>query len=653
MLKKATVSLLSFLIISSFVFAGEKKEYSKAEYEQKMANIKKNYQVDKRGLNDQHIQTIKSILLKSSFTEKDLKNIEEITKACINFNLPEALSWSYYGSAKIYKELNQPVVAIQYLKLAQKNRKNPTNKILLLYAELFAITGEHERSNKNLSVYQSNQNSANSFNEELLYIDNHIALKNYQKSTDKLIDLLNGNPSNQKLTTIYNKLAICYISTEQVEKGIKYYQKAIQLTENQTENLKIENQAEVKKSVSKALKKKGRFKEDVSILNKSISSFSSQGTRLFNSQEFLRLAESYFELDKLDQASNSINQFIANPNYDLIDKSEIEIIRKISRSMDNLDQALIFIDFYTALEDTIVARRSALNNLKNGTQGLQNLLQLEMLRKEKELSQNAINHLVEEDSLKEEVLTYSRWAIALLLGLIVIGVLGSKYILKVSKQRRVANQQLALRSLRSQMNPHFIFNALNSVNSFISENDQRSANKFLSNFSRLMRLVMENSEHNFIPLQKELEILKIYLQLEHFRFKDQFDYNVKIEEEVDEEEFEIPPMLIQPYIENAIWHGLRYKPSSGLLNLRLSAKKDNLIVTISDNGIGRKKSAELKTDNQKKNKSTALKNIHQRIEIFNDLHQLKIEVIIKDLNEDGTGTYVELTIPQMRKNYEN
>lgn len=653
MLKKATVTLLSFLIISSFVFAGEKKEYSKAEYEQKMTNIKKNYQVDKRSLNDQHIQTIKSILLKSSFTEKDLKNIEEITKACINFNLPEALSWSYYGSAKIYKELNQPVVAIQYLKLAQKNRKNPTNKILLLYAELFAITGEHERSNKNLSVYQSHQKSANSFNEELLYIDNHIALKNYQKATDKLIDLLKGNPSNQKLTTIYNKLAICYISTEQVEKGIKYYQKAIQLTENQNENLKIENQAEVKKSVSKALKKKGRFKEDVSILNKSISSFSSQDTRLFNSQEFLRLAESYFELNKLDQASNSINQFIANPNYDLIDKSEIEIIRKISRSMDNLDQALIFIDFYTALEDTIVARRSALNNLKNGTQGLQNLLQLEMLRKEKELSQNAINHLVEEDSLKEEVLTYSRWAIALLLGLIVIGVLGSKYILKVSKQRRVANQQLALRSLRSQMNPHFIFNALNSVNSFISENDQRSANKFLSNFSRLMRLVMENSEHNFIPLQKELEILKIYLQLEHFRFKDQFDYNVKIDEEVDEEEFEIPPMLIQPYIENAIWHGLRYKPSSGLLNLRLSAKKNNLIVTISDNGIGRKKSAELKTDNQKKNKSTALKNIHQRIEIFNDLHQLKIEVIIKDLNEDGTGTYVELTIPQMRKNYEN
>lgn len=651
MLKKATISLLSFLIISSFVFAGERKEYSKTEYEQKMANIKKNYQVNKIGLNGQHIQTIKSILLKSSFTEKDLKNIEEITKACINFNLPEALSWSYYGSAKIYKELNQPVVAIQYLKLAQKNRKNPTNKILLLYAELFAITGEYERSNKNLLAYQSNQKSANSFKEELLYIDNHIALKNYQKSTDKLISILNKNPNNQKLTTIYNKLAICYISSEQVEKGIKYYQKAIQLTEN--ENLKIENQAEVKKSVSKALKKKGRFKEDVYILNKSISSFSSQGTRLFNSQEFLRLAESYFELGKLDQASNSINQFIANPNYDLIDKSEIEIIRKISRSMDDLDQALIFIDFYTALEDTITARRSTLNNLKNGTQGLQNLLQLEMLRKEKELSQNAINHLVEEDSLKEEVLTYSRWAIGLLLGLIVIGVLGSKYILKVSKQRRVANQQLALRSLRSQMNPHFIFNALNSVNSFISENDQRSANKFLSNFSRLMRLVMENSEHNFIPLQKELEILKIYLQLEHFRFKDQFEYNVTIKEEVDEEEFEIPPMLIQPYIENAIWHGLRYKPSSGLLNLQLSAKEDNLIVTISDNGIGRKKSAELKTDNQKKNKSTALKNIHQRIEIFNDLHQLKIEVIIKDLNADGTGTHVELTIPQMRKNYEN
>src|SRR5690606_21508151 len=119
---------------------------------------------------------------------------------------------------------------------------------------------------------------------------------------------------------------------------------------------------------------------------------------------------------------------------------------------------------------------------------------------------------------------------------------GAAYLMyKYIKEQKLANNLLALKSLRSQMNPHFIFNALNSVNSFIASNDERTANKYLSDFSQLMRAVLENSEEDFIPLKKELELLELYTKLEHFRFKDKFDYNITVDDAINLDEFQIPP----------------------------------------------------------------------------------------------------------------
>ena len=204
---------------------------------------------------------------------------------------------------------------------------------------------------------------------------------------------------------------------------------------------------------------------------------------------------------------------------------------------------------------------------------------------------------------------------------------------------------LALKSLRSQMNPHFIFNALNSVNHFISREDERTANKFLSEFSQLMRLVLENSQEDFIPLNKEQEILALYLKLEHYRFRDKFEYEIKIDEAISTETVEVPPMLIQPYIENAVWHGLRYKETKGTLLLHISSENGFLVVEITDDGIGRKKSAELKTDNQRKHNSTGLKNIQERLQIINKVYKTNYRVTIDDLaNERGTRVRIYLPI---------
>ena len=195
------------------------------------------------------------------------------------------------------------------------------------------------------------------------------------------------------------------------------------------------------------------------------------------------------------------------------------------------------------------------------------------------------------------------------------------------------------------MNPHFIFNALNSVNSFIASNDERAANKYLSEFSQLMRSVLENSEEDFIPLSKEIELLELYVKLEHFRFKDKFDYEVTVDESINVDDFVIPPMLLQPYVENAVWHGLRYKEDKGMLKIHFQQKdKETVSITIEDDGIGRKKSKELKTENQKKQKSKGMGNIQKRISILNEMYKDKVDVIVEDAFENEAGTLVRLTL---------
>ena len=227
-----------------------------------------------------------------------------------------------------------------------------------------------------------------------------------------------------------------------------------------------------------------------------------------------------------------------------------------------------------------------------------------------------------------------------LLFIILIVIVTSYFIYKNAQASKVANQLLALKSLRSQMNPHFIFNALNSVNHFISEKDERTANRFLAEFSQLMRLVLENSQEDFIPLYTEKEILSLYLKLEHYRFRDKFEYEIQFDPDINADTMEVPPMLIQPYIENAVWHGLRYKDSKGKLLLRFHKESEDLVVEITDNGIGRKKSAALKTENHKKHNSTGLKNIQHRLALINKVYHANYRVALQDLDQEMAQVFV-------------
>lgn len=207
--------------------------------------------------------------------------------------------------------------------------------------------------------------------------------------------------------------------------------------------------------------------------------------------------------------------------------------------------------------------------------------------------------------------------------------------------------QLEMHALRAQMNPHFLFNSLNSINRFIIQNNSEQASAYLTKFSRLMRLILQNSQHELIPLENELEALKLYLELEAVRFDHHFSYTVEVDDKLDAGALKVPPLIIQPYAENAIWHGLMHKEEKGKLLIELLEEDDYLVCRITDDGIGRQKAAELKSKSASTHKSMGMKITADRIASMRRRKSNENNIQITDLTlPDGSpgGTRVEIKI---------
>ncbi len=210
---------------------------------------------------------------------------------------------------------------------------------------------------------------------------------------------------------------------------------------------------------------------------------------------------------------------------------------------------------------------------------------------------------------------------------------------------------LRLENLRSQMNPHFIFNALNSIQDYIISNKKDLASSYLVKFSRLIRIYLDYSQQNEITLQEELNALKLYLELEKIRFEDELEYRVQTEQQVNTKNIKVPPLFIQPYVENALKHGLLHKSNNRKLQVIIKKKSDTILeITIEDNGIGRIKSQEIKQSNHQ-HKSFATKANEERVYLYKTKLKKEISVKIIDLynkNKEATGTKViiKMSIPK-------
>jgi ligand-binding sensor domain-containing protein len=207
--------------------------------------------------------------------------------------------------------------------------------------------------------------------------------------------------------------------------------------------------------------------------------------------------------------------------------------------------------------------------------------------------------------------------------------------------------EMEMKVLRTQMNPHFLFNSLNSINGYILEHDMDRASDYLALFSRLMRMILDHSQQLFIPIDQELTMLNLYLQLEAMRFDHKFDYSITVDKNIDPLETHIPSMLMQPYVENAIWHGLMHKPARGTLNIVIQRMQEVIEITIEDNGIGRQRSGELKKHRPSIHRSKGMALTEQRLALLAREKNARVAVQVFDLHDTrgkGSGTRVRITI---------
>jgi sensor histidine kinase YesM len=208
---------------------------------------------------------------------------------------------------------------------------------------------------------------------------------------------------------------------------------------------------------------------------------------------------------------------------------------------------------------------------------------------------------------------------------------------------------LKLENLRSQMNPHFIFNALNSIQEYIVLNQKKLASEYLGKFADLIRAYLNHSAKGSITLQEEIDCLAMYLELEKLRFEDKLHYQINMDSNLESDQLNIPTMLIQPYVENALKHGLLHRKTNRILKIdfTLNKKTNTIKCLIVDNGVGREKAESYKVRSGKNHKSFATKATQDRLALLNYGKEKRVGVMITDLYEEEkpTGTQVVITIP--------
>jgi len=590
------------------------------------------------------------------------KSIDQIREALLiadNSNNKNQLGESYHVLGDVYMNLKQYDLAASNYKVSLDNIDNTTVQLKL--ADAYLLNNDYKQSEINYN--EALKKKGLSVAQKILAYKGlgnvHLKLKKYNDATAQYqiaLALAKKQKNLAEITDLNTKISSVLEASGQIAKAEDFLleartnvraqspkEEAIQsqrtadfYSRNKNVDKEVELRKETLKNLEDAELNEVVLDDEEDVLTKPKVKYE-LGNALIKQQNFL---------DAIPILEESAAEAESNDDI-LTQKDAVQRLSEAYASLGDDNKALSNYQKFVSLVDEIYQQKEAeidrIANLNRDLSEKQN--RITSLEKDRELSESKYQLFETESRLTIENDRRQKLIIYALLGGLLLLLFSLFWMIRSNKQRRLANNLLALKSLRTQMNPHFIFNALNSVNSFIAQNDERTANRYLTDFSTLMRSVLNNSEEDFISLEDEIELLELYLKLEHSRFKDKFDYELNVDKNIDQGQFQIPPMLLQPYVENAVWHGLRYKKEKGFLKVSLDKVDEETIkIEISDNGIGRAKSKALKTEHQKKQKSKGMQNIKQRIKILNQMYKDKVDVFIEDMHDDKTGTKVILTL---------
>jgi|GEM_PF-241459 len=432
-----------------------------------------------------------------------------------------------------------------------------------------------------------------------------------------------------------------YLAQKNYPKALEYYQKARGMFEGFPDP---RGKGELLNNLGLYYMQTGNFDKARQTWNDAVDSFAEIGDKFGTADTFGHLSRYYLAVNDLEEAlafaqkSLTLARELDVPEQVVIAEKTLSDIY-VKRKQPEL--ALLHFQNYSAAKDS-------LNLHENIRKSVQAEMNYEFDKREAfQKKEQEKRELLYSEQTKRHLMQTLFIVLFILLLFGIIFLIYNRLQLKKTLTLEKELAEYEQKALHLQMNPHFVFNCLGSISSFIVQNGADSAIKYLSKFSKLMRLTLEYSKESLIPIDKEIESLQNYLELEQLRFNQIFDFN--IEKDIDiEDDTAIPPLMLQPFVENAIIHGLMPKKGQGRIDVKFELSGDNLTCTITDDGIGIDKSRQMKENSVSVHKSMALDITRKRLEMIKAMTSRKADVDISERTDDSgnvTGTQVVLTLP--------
>lgn len=504
------------------------------------------------------------------------------------------------------------------------------------YAERFKDTSNIGKINSNIS--------------RCYYIINDY--KNAEQYALKSIKSFGLNKDSLSLANSYNNLGAILDKLNKKQEALKAYYNAKRIYSRSHINAKL---VSTLNNIGNTYKDLNQFDSALYYMQSALSIKRKIGNKKSICISLGNLSELYIQINMVDKAENLATEMlnIANQINNKTQQMYANYyLYQIYKKKGNCNKALNFFENYFVLYDSLnnIDFKERIDKMMTQMQVESKDLKIEKLVKEQKLKDTLIKN--QKTELKNKQLwTYFYLFIILILILIISF---AHYIMKTrveKKQNFLENQMLSYRiqSLTHQINPHFIFNILNSIQYNVNQNDSQTTNKYITNFSKLLRMILENSQQQTISLLVEMESLKLYLELEQMRIKNKFSYKIVKKSDFNPIDYMMPPLLLQPFVENAIWHGIMNleEGQNGCIEILLTEYTNYLCCEIIDNGIGYNN-----LQHADKHVSRGIEITRKRIETFNKLYKTNLEVEVSNIENHPkfkTGTKVKLTIPKIDK----
>lgn len=478
----------------------------------------------------------------------------------------------------------------------------------------------------------------------------YLVWNEYQKALEtynELLFLYREKDDTEGAIFSLNEMAEIYSNTGKTSLAVEYFENALELSRKKGNPGDVAASLE---SLGNLYSKTGNLRQALDYFNESMKIYEKEGDLNSLALNLLIIANVYVDLREYDLAIDNLNKSIniaRKQNLkDLLSRIYLSYSKVYDRMGDN-KTALGYYKLYNEAKDLVSGqeREEVISDLHTRYQIELKEKEIELLNKDMEIQ------VLETNRQKIQKNIYIGLVAFAFVVMIIILLLYNRYKLRKEKQQldlERQKQETENKLLLSQINPHFIFNSLNSINSFITGKDVRTAQTYLTMFADLMRGTLENTRKSHVSLDEEINALKLLLELERLRFGNKFDYTISIDEDIDVTATYIPPMLVQPFVENAIIHGIKHKKEKGNISLKFSLKDNTIHCTVTDDGVGREKASELLAHSKHMHRSLGLQLTNERLALLGKQSKLPLNVSITDLKDEAgkpSGTKVDLMLP--------